>query len=298
MVIYFEKKSTRTRLSCTRAWTAMGGSVIDMSPQGGNGSHIGVSESLYDSFRVIAGMADCILARVDEHDTLLEICRACDDAKKATAGRNNPMVINALSDKFHPLQILADMMTIYENELADYDHTKPIPPVMDVLTGKTVTWVGDSNNVFNSLMTTLPRFGMKMRVCTPPEYPIRDELFTILLELDVAKEINDESIMMFDGPVEALENCDYVVTDTWISMGDEKDKEERIKNFDGYQINEDLMKKSKPHEHWKFLHCLPRKKEEVTDDIFYGEKSLVFSEAENRMWTAMSLFYIMTTMRH
>lgn len=324
MVLYFEKKSTRTRLSCTRAWTKLGGTVIDMSPQESN-SHIKVNESIYDSFRVIAGMADCIVARVNDHSTLEEIARACEDAcgKSGQSGKSggkvfspspSPMVINALSDKFHPLQILADLLTMYEASLVDMKKKKgegknvvdmkngatsatSLSTVRNVLKGTTVTWIGDSNNVFNSLITTLPRLDISVRICVPPRYPPKDYVLKMLLEQDMNNEIKEESIMLFDEPQEALEGARFVITDTWVSMGDEKEKEDRMEAFKGYQVNMDLVKRSKLHEDWRFMHCMPRKKEEVTDDVFYSDRSLVFEEAENRMWTAMALFYVMTTTR-
>ena len=148
LVLYFEKRSTNP-LSCTKAWVKLGGTVIDMSPQDGK-SHINVSESIYDSFRVISEMSSCIVARVNSHETLHEIYRAAKDSKA------KPAVINGLSDQFHPLQILADLLTMYESQ-----KTESAPE--DALKGTIVSWVGDSNNVCNSLVTTLPRLGMTIQ---------------------------------------------------------------------------------------------------------------------------------------
>ena len=292
MVLYMEKRSTRTRLSCTRAWTKMGGTVIDMSP-GDGGSHIGKGESIYDSFRVIANMCDCIVARVYRHETLEEISRAVTDSKR------KPIIINGLSDKYHPLQILADVLTMYEDTRHDLQrdprdkNDKPL--VAEIMKGKVVTWIGDANNVFNSLVTTLPRLNMKMQVAIPEEYPIKDYIWDDLLKLQAKGEVQDDDIYLFDTPKYALEQTKYIITDTWVSMGDEEEKDARLRHFAGYQVNNDLIESSDIQPDWKFLHCLPRKKEEVTDDIFYSNKSLVFQEAENRMWTTMAvLIYKMT----
>jgi ornithine carbamoyltransferase len=284
LVLYFEKRSTRTRLSCTKAWTKLGGTVIDMSPQDGK-SHINVNESIYDSFRVIADMSACIVARVHSHETLNEIYRAASDSK------SKPSVINGLSDKYHPLQILADLQTMYEH----LERTKKSCNVPQVLQDITVTWVGDSNNVFNSLATTLPRLNVKLRVCVPPEYPFKWHLLDTLERLEMRGEIPTDSIVLCDSPEEAVYGADFVVTDTWVSMGDETQREERLQNFTGFQINRELIVTGKPKDDWRFLHCLPRKQEEVTDDIFYSDRSLVFEEAENRMWTVLAVFVCMLT---
>lgn len=282
LVLYFEKRSTRTRLSCTKAWTKLGGTVIDMSPQDGK-SHINVNESIYDSFRVIADMASCIVARVNSHETLDEIYRAANDSKA------KPAVINGLSDKYHPLQILADLQTMYEHVKKSDKEIK----VEDALEDKNVTWVGDSNNVFNSLMTTLPRLGAKLRICVPAQYPFKWYLLDALERLETNGEIPEGSVILCDSPEEAVTGADFLITDTWVSMGDETEKAERLENFAGYQINKELIDAGKPKEDWRFLHCLPRKKEEVTDDIFYSDRSLVFEEAENRMWTVLAVFVCM-----
>lgn len=293
LVLYFEKRSTRTRLSCTKAWTKLGGTVIDMSPQDGK-SHINVNESIYDSFRVIADMSACIVARVHSHETLNEIYRAASDSK------SKPSVINGLSDRYHPLQILADLQTMYEHleRTKKSGITQALQEMCNVtraLQDITVTWVGDSNNVFNSLATTLPRLDVRLHVCVPPEYPFKWHLLDTLERLEMRGEIPTDSIVLCDSPEDAVREADFIVTDTWVSMGDETQKEERLQNFTGYQINRELIAAGKPKDDWRFLHCLPRKQEEVTDDIFYSDRSLVFEEAENRMWTVLAVFVCMLT---
>jgi ornithine carbamoyltransferase len=319
MVLYFEKKSTRTRLSCTRAWSLLGGTVMDMSAQDGK-NHIGVNESIYDSFRVIADLAECIVARVNDHDTLYEIERAIKDS-----GRN-VLLLNGLSDRFHPLQALADIMTMYENENKndpylvtmnddedddDYDNNpKKIkdPRKISILREIQVTWIGDTNNVFNSLYTTLPRLGMKMCVCHPKGYGPKSYASEAYRNLTVTSSsssclsssnssscssLNSSYQVVFtNDPKKALKHTKYVITDTWVSMGDEKDAEKRKSDFEGYSVNNELIDNAELEKNWRFLHCLPRKKEEVSDEIFYSKRSLVFKEAENRMWTTMAMMFI------
>ena len=265
LVLFFEKKSTRTRLSITAAWSRLGGTVIDMSPN--CGSHIGTNESLYDSFRVISEMSDCIVARVQHHKTLLDIQEAIDDSY------NKPFLINGLCDKHHPLQILADILTMCENET---DLSAGNTSVKQILTGKTVTWIGDVNNVMNELVTTLPRFEMNMRVCTA---------------LHNSHNAVTYKVTYMKSPVEAIQDANYIITDTWVSMGSYvADLEQKMKNFAHLRVDKSLILKGKPAEDYKFLHCLPRHAEEVSDDIFYSSSSLVFEEAENRLWTVMGVF--------
>jgi len=181
------------------------------------------------------------------------------------------IVINALSDKYHPLQTLADLMTLQEHFGGN-------------LAGKKLTWIGDGNNVLHDLMIGSLKLGMHVTVCTPTGYdPDADILAQAMA---IAKENNVE-LTCTTIPTEAIVNADVVVTDTWVSMGQEEETLRRKKDFVGYQINSDLMALAKPTA--VFLHCLPRKPEEVSDEVFYSSKSLVFPEAENRMWTVMAV---------
>jgi len=151
----------------------------------------------------------------------------------------------------------------------------------------TVTWVGDSSNVLHDLLVTLPRLGHKMRVATPPDpkYQCPGPVW------DKVKELGcDKDIWWGTDPREAVNGADVVVTDTWISMGQEAEKEERLRDFRGYQVSEAMCKEGGANPSWKFLHCLPRKQYEVDDEVFYGPRSLAFPEAENRKWTIMALF--------
>ena len=274
--------------------------MIDLSPSSSlvHSSHIGEHENLYDSFRVISDMADCIVARVNNHETLGIIEKASADSRK------KPPVINGLSDLWHPLQILADVLTMYESVVFDNERvakrsalgSKSVlapmvsshsEPRFDVraLNGQKFTWVGDANNVANSLITTLPRFGVNVTVCTPEEYVVNDAIYHVV-EMDG----NLSLLTTSHNPEEAIKDADFICTDTWVSMGNEEEKEKRLAAFSGFQINKELIERGKPKENYCFLHCLPRKKEEVSDEIFYGPNSIVFGEAENRMWSVLAVF--------
>jgi ornithine carbamoyltransferase len=284
LVLYFEKPSTRTRLSCTTAWAKLGGTMIDMSPQDGK-THINTNETIYDSFRVISEMCSCIVARVNDHTTLENIYRAANDSKK------KPAVINGLSDKFHPLQALADLQTIHEHHRPHDDLIRKKTYMEEDFKQTTVCWIGDSNNVLNSLAIGIAKLGGILRICVPPKHPFKRYLIDALDALEKNQEIVSKSIIVCDTPVKALTGAHFIVTDTWVSMGDESEHEERLRNFDGYKITKQLIAQGQPDKHWKFMHCLPRKQNEVSDDIFYSDRSIVFQEAENRMWTALAVFY-------
>lgn len=228
-------------------------------------------------------------------------------------------VVNALSYLWHPTQILADLLTLYEHyapplnlkEGTFYrgsvhsDVTKFVASRVDplpVLAGKKIAWVGDMNNIVWELMATCPRLGMKMSVATPAGYDKVDDavmarLYVYLLDTGVMELTNcrkehniDQAITFTNSPKEALHNADVVVTDTWISMGMEAEKEARLKAFQGYQVTNEMVESAGANKDWKFLHCLPRKPEEVDDEVFYGPRSLVFPEAENRKWTTIGVF--------
>ena len=281
LTLMFEKNSTRTRLSCSVAWQKLGGNVIDMSPSAG--SHVGGGETIHDSAKVISSVSDCIIARVKRHRTLKLMENALSD---------KCILVNGLCDKYHPLQSLADVMTMYEHSLSalDWDLTDadvPLPPVKQVLKGKRVCWIGDANNVLNSLITTLPKFGMYLSIATPKKYPVNPEILQKIPYLERGY------VSLGNDPTSALKDANYIITDTWISMGDEDEKAERLSAFSGFRVTKRLIRESRAAKDWAFLHCLPRKSEEVSDAVFYCDQSLVFTEAENRMWTAMSVFELL-----
>ncbi|KAI6079516.1 Ornithine carbamoyltransferase, mitochondrial [Aix galericulata] len=177
-------------------------------------------------------------------------------------------VINGLSDLYHPLQILADYLTLQEH----YGGLK----------GLTITWIGDGNNVLHSIMTSAAKLGMHLHIATPKGF--EPDLRIMKITEQYSKEYGTKLLLTTD-PLEAANGANVLVTDTWISMGQEEEKERRLKAFQGYQITMQTVKSAAPN--WTFLHCLPRKPEEVDDEVFYSPRSLVFQEAENRKWTIM-----------
>ncbi|EKM77244.1 hypothetical protein AGABI1DRAFT_115404 [Agaricus bisporus var. burnettii JB137-S8] len=273
IALLFSKRSTRTRLAAETSATFLGGNAIFL---GQDDIQLGVNESLRDSARVIGGMCSGIFARVDDHSEIEELAKY------------SPVpVLNALSSLWHPTQVLADLLTLHEKhrlfekplELAR--ETPGIPPLSPL----TVAYVGDSANVLHDMLVTYPRMGHKLRIASPDKYRAPSEVWDRVVQLGC-----DKDIVWTADPKEAVHNADVVVTDTWISMGQEAEKEERLQAFQGYQVTEALCKEGGAKENWKFLHCLPRKSHEVDDEVFYGPRSLVFDAADNRMWTIMALF--------
>ena len=235
----------------------LGGQALFLGP---SDIQLGVNESMRDTALVLSRFNSIVLARVFAHNDILEL------SKHATVP-----VINALSDLHHPLQTLADLMAL-EDHFGD-------------LKGKTVAWVGDGNNVLHDLMLGGAKLGMNVRIATPPGY----EANAGVLEKTKALAAENGTADVFQTTVasEAVKGSDVVVTDTWVSMGEESEAEKKMKEFAGYQVNSDLM--SQANDGAVFLHCLPRHPEEVSDEVFYSDASLVFPEAENRMWTVMAV---------
>ncbi|KAH9006581.1 ornithine carbamoyltransferase [Lactarius hatsudake] len=239
----------------------------------------GVNESPRDTARVIGGMCQGIFARVGDHSEIEEL-----------ANHSPVPVLNALSSLWHPTQVLADLLTLHEHaHLFDPSSPPPtsavkartaVPPTLRPLT---IAYVGDSANVLHDMLVTYPRLGHSLRVATPPP-PAYQAPVPVW---DRVKELKcNEKIWWGIDPREAVQGADVVVTDTWISMGQEAEYEQRVRDFAGYQVTEALCREGGANPDWKFMHCLPRKKHEV----FYGPRSLVFPEADNRKWTIMAAF--------
>ncbi|KAG8809663.1 ornithine carbamoyltransferase [Serendipita sp. 401] len=224
-------------------------------------------------------MCQGIFARVGDHSEIEELAE------------HSPVpVINALSSLWHPTQILADLLTLHEEpalQAEPSEKTKGPHAQLAPLKPLVVSYIGDSTNVLHDMLVTFPRLGLKMQVATPndPLYRCPAPVWNRVEELGC-----DKGIKWVDDPKEAVKNADVVITDTWISMGQEAEKEQRLKAFKGYQVTEQLCREGGAKEGWKFLHCLPRKQDEVDDEVFYGPRSLVFPEADNRKWTIMALF--------
>lgn len=236
LAMIFEKPSLRTRVSFEAGMTQLGGHAIYLGP---NDIQMGIRETPGDIARNLERMVDIIMARVFEHQRLIDLSK---DTKIP--------VINGLSDLEHPCQAMADILTVLEKKKK--------------LKGLKLAFVGDGdNNVTRSLFLLCGKLGIDFICASPKSYGLK-----------MGKETKD--------PKEAIKNADIVVTDTWISMGDEKEKKTRLKVFPPYQINEKLMKLAKPDA--IFMHCLPAYRgHEVTNEIIDGPQSVVFDEAENRL---------------
>ncbi|CAH2220272.1 ornithine carbamoyltransferase, mitochondrial [Pelobates cultripes] len=262
LAMIFEKRSTRTRLSTETGFALLGGHPCFLTTQD---IHLGVNESLKDTARVLSGMTDAVLARVYKQSDLDLL------AKEATIP-----IVNGLSDSYHPIQILADYLTLQEH----FGH----------LNGLTLSWIGDGNNILHSIMLSAAKCGMHLRVATPKGYEA-DSSVTAAAE-QFAKEFGTKLFITND-PLEAASGANVLITDTWVSMGQEAEKKKRVMDFKGYQITMKTGKVASPD--WVFLHCLPRKPEEVDDEVFYSPKSLAFQEAENRKWTIMGVMVSVLT---
>ncbi|MEA3558502.1 MAG: ornithine carbamoyltransferase [Candidatus Thermoplasmatota archaeon] len=251
LVMIFEKPSLRTRVSFEVGFTQMGGTALYLSP---DEIRIGKRESVHDVAKVLSRFADLIVYRAFDSENMKKLAKHADVP-----------VINALDNIEHPCQAVADFMTMTE--------------IKGELLGRTLAWVGDGNNVLHSLLYGAAILGMNIKAACPKGYLPDNEI------LEKAREIAKEtgaSIMLTNDPVEAVTDSDVVYADTFISMGEEAEKEQRLKAFDGFQINMELFSKAK--EDATFMHCLPAHRgEEVTDEVIDCPRSVVFQEAENRM---------------
>ena len=246
LAMIFDKPSTRTRVSFDVAMRQLGGAAILLT---GQEMQLGRGETIADTARVLSRYVNIIVIRTLDHGMLTEL------ARHATVP-----VINGLTRRSHPCQVLADVMTFEE-------HRGPIR-------GKTVAWTGDANNVLTSWMHAAERFDFRLRVATPPELAPTKWL------LDWMKT-SRAAIRIGSVPEEAVKGCDCVVTDTWVSMGD-RGGQRRHNLLKRYQVNARLMALANPGA--VFMHCLPAHRgEEVTDEVIDGPQSIVFDEAENRL---------------
>jgi ornithine carbamoyltransferase len=258
VAMIFQKPSTRTRVSFETAVAKLGGHAINLS---WNEMQLGRGETIEDTARVLDRYVDVIMARVFSHHDLEQLAEFADAP-----------VVNGLSDKAHPCQILADLMTLKQ--------------LKKRLEGLKLAYVGDGNNVCNSLLVGCAKTGVSMSVARPEGYgPDPDAV-------KAAKEAAQESgaeIEVTTDPVAAVENSDAVYTDTFVSMGMEKEKEERERIFiPRYQVNEELFAQAKPDA--IFMHCLPAHRgEEVTGAVIDGPRSAVWDEAENRLHSSKGL---------
>ncbi|KAK0612877.1 Aspartate/ornithine carbamoyltransferase [Bombardia bombarda] len=268
VAMMFNKRSTRTRVSTESAVTLLGGHPMFL---GKDDIQLGVNESLYDTSVVISSMASCMVARVGPHSDVANL-----------ALHSSVPVINALSDDYHPLQTIADFQTISESFVA------AVPTGHSLgLEGLKVAWVGDSNNVLFDLAIACVKMGVDIAVASPSGYGIPEAMRQVINGAG-AGVASPGRLSETTVPEEAVRDADVLVTDTWVSMGQEAEAKKRLDAFAGYQITNALAKRGGAKAGWKFMHCLPRHPEEVDDEVFYGPQSLVFPEAENRLWAAVA----------
>jgi ornithine carbamoyltransferase len=247
LAMIFDKPSTRTRLSFEVAMRQLGGDVVMLT---GAEMQLGRGESIPDTARVMSRYVDAVMIRTLEHDLITQM------AEHATVP-----VINGLSRRSHPCQVMADVMTFEEH--------------LGTIKNKTVAWTGDANNVLTSWMHAAERFEFRLNVATPPELAPQKWLLDWV-------ETSGASIQVGTDPEKAVKGADCVVTDTWVSMGDEASMANRHNLLQPYQVNARLMAKANPDA--IFMHCLPAHRgEEVTDEVMDGPQSVVFDEAENRL---------------
>lgn len=258
----FEKPSTRTRVSFETGMHQLGGSVIYLST---NEIQLARGESIEDTARSLSLYLDCIVARVYSHADMERLARYA-----------SVPVINGLSDTFHPCQILADLLTIQEHK--------------GKLKGLKITWVGDGNNVCNDLLLGCARTGIDVVAACPSGYEPPEHI--VKLGKEEGRKTGSE-INITQDPISATRNADVVVTDTFISIGQDGEKEIRARAFlPRYQVNSELMKLAKSDA--IFMHCLPATRgQEVTSDVIDGKASVVWEEAENRLHVQKALMCLL-----
>lgn len=248
----FEKSSTRTRASFDIAMRQLGGSSLILDSAS---SQLGRGETIADTARVLSRMVDVIMFRTDDHAKIMEMARHA-----------SVPVINGLTDRSHPCQIVADLLTVIE-------HGKTLP-------GLEVAWFGDGNNVLHSILEAAGLMKFNVRVATPAGYEPHQEF------VDLARS-SGATVTLTQDPAAAADGADVIVTDTWISMG-QAHAEEKLAAMAPFQVNDALMARAKPDA--VFLHCLPAHVgDEVSESVFEGRQSVVFHEAENRIHAQKSV---------
>jgi ornithine carbamoyltransferase len=254
LAMVFEKSSTRTRISFEAGMVQFGGHAIFLSPRD---TQLGRGEPLEDSARVISSMVDAIMLRTNHHGTVTTF-----------AQYSRVPVINGLTDLQHPCQLLADMQTYFE-ERGD-------------IAGKTVTWVGDGNNMCHSYIDAARQFDFQLHIACPADYrPLQS----------IVDDAGDR-VRFFNTPAEAAANSDLVVTDVWASMGQEEEQQKRMTAFKDFQVDTKTMQAANPDA--LFMHCLPAHRgEEVATEVIDGPQSVVFPEAENRLHAQKALLELL-----
>ena len=250
MAMIFEKASTRTRVSFESGMAQFGGHAMFLSPRD---TQLGRGEPISDSAKVISSMVDVVMIRTFDHKTVEEF-----------AAHSSVPVINALTDDFHPCQLLADMQAFREHRGS--------------IKGKTVTWVGDGNNMCHSYMNAAIQFDFKLNVACPEGFEPAQSMLDKL----------GDRVQLFTSPEDAVKGSHLVATDVWASMGQESEQDERIAKFKGFQVTPELMDLADKDA--VFMHCLPAHRgEEVSAEMMEDPRSVVFDEAENRLHAQKAL---------
>lgn len=251
LVMIFEKASTRTRLSFEAGMQQLGGAAIYLNTRD---SQLGRGEPVEDAAQVISRMSDIVMIRTFEQEIIERFARY-----------SRVPVINGLTNEYHPCQILADIFTFIE-------HRGPIQ-------GKTVAWIGDSNNVCNTWLQAAEVLDFNVHVSTPPGYEV---------EVERAGLYGNSHFEQFADPMDAARDADLVTTDVWTSMGFEAENEERMRDFADWQVDGEMMRAARADA--LFMHCLPAHRgEEVAAEVIDGAQSVVWDEAENRLHTQKAL---------
>ena len=250
LAMIFEKSSTRTRVSFETGMFQLGGHALFLSNRD---IHLGRGEPVKDTARVISRMCDMVMIRTFEHSMIEEF-----------AAYSKVPVINGLTDSYHPVQLLADYMTMIEYGVAE---------------NAVVAYIGDGNNMTSSWLMLAAKLGFELRIATPEGYEVDGNVLRDAL--DMAKE-SGAIIKVMNDPKEAVKGATIVTTDTWASMGQEDEKEQRIKDFEGFMVDGLMM--CLADQNAKFLHCLPAYRgQEVSEEILESHADIVFAEAENRL---------------
>lgn len=249
LAMLFEKPSLRTRLSFQVAITDLGGASIYVKPEDIGG--IGKREPVKDIARVLSRYVHGIMARTFEHETIVELAQFAEIP-----------VINALTDWSHPCQAMADMLTIQEH--------------LGKLEGVRIAYIGDGNNVARSLAFAAAKLQMKLTVASPKGYELDAK------SIDEANGFYADTVTHTNDPAAAVKDAQVVYTDTWVSMGQEQEKQRRIKDFEGFQVNAELLKNAPADA--KIMHCLPAYRGfEITDEVAESPNSIIFDQSENRL---------------
>lgn len=252
----FEKSSTRTRISFETGMTHFGGSALFLSPRD---TQLGRGEPLEDSARVISSMVDGIMLRTNNHSTVTTFAK-----------HSKVPVINGLTDRFHPCQLLADLQTWFEQR--------------GDIKGKQVCWIGDGNNMCHSYMNAAKLLDFQLTIACPTGYEPEQQL------LDSTKS----HVRLFNDPKLAAKGSDLIVTDVWASMGQEQEQKDREKAFEGFCVDSSIM--ALANSDALFMHCLPAHRgEEVSADVLDGPQSVIWDEAENRLHAQKALLEFLMT---